>query len=68
MAIGPKTHGGKMASEPKTYGGKLSQIQLSIIPGQYSASLNGYPENYYLPIVFYVRVPTLACLPQHAYF
>jgi hypothetical protein len=43
-----------MASEPKTYGGKISQIQLSMIPGRYSASLNGYPENYYLPIQCYV--------------
>jgi hypothetical protein len=41
-----------MASVPKTYGGNISQIQLSMIPGQYSASLNGYRENYYLPIVF----------------
>jgi hypothetical protein len=43
--IVPKTHGGKMASIPKTYRGKISQIQLSMVPGRHSASLNGYPEN-----------------------
>jgi hypothetical protein len=44
----------EMAGEPKTYGGKISQIQLSMIPGQYSASSSGYTEHYYLPIVFCV--------------
>jgi hypothetical protein len=44
----------EMAGEPKTYGGKISQIQLSMIPGQYSASSSGYTERHYLPRVFYV--------------
>jgi hypothetical protein len=42
----------KMESLPTTHAGNISQIQQRMIPGWYSASLNGYPENYYLPIVF----------------
>jgi hypothetical protein len=36
----------------KTEGGNISKIHQSMIPGQYSASLNGYPMNNYLPRAF----------------
>jgi hypothetical protein len=39
-----QTHGGKTASVPKTSGGKISQIQLSMIPRQCSASINRYTK------------------------